>query len=129
MTDVHPFCIRFKGETIHYKCSSIFESVSKGNINHPLKWKIIHYISSLEGKKINHPLKPPCPEKIIHYRSSSISSVSNGKTSSIHSGGVKGGNQCEREKTGVCVCVSCLRDRRVGTCPWRWWSGALAILQ
>jgi hypothetical protein len=63
MTDVHPFCIRFKGETIHYKCSSIFESVSKGNINHPLKWKIIHYISSLEGKKINHPLKPACREK------------------------------------------------------------------
>jgi hypothetical protein len=94
ITDVHLFCVGVKG-----KHQSSIERE-----NHPLH-KFIHLASELEGT-INHPLKPPpCRGK------SSITEVHpfrpcRMKTkSSIHSGGVKGGNQCEREKTGVCVCV------------------------
>jgi hypothetical protein len=128
-TDVHPFGILFKekpsitdvhlfGVGVQGKHQSSIERK-----NHPLH-KFIHLASELEGK-----IKSSI-EAFVSGKKSSITEVhpfrpvSNEKNHPSILGGVKGGNQCEREKTGVCVCVCvcvcCLRDRRVGTCPWRW---------
>ncbi len=134
MTDVHPLCILFKEKPsitdVHLFCFGVKgkHQSSTERKNHPLH-KFIHLASELEGK-ISHPLKPPCRGEIIHYKSSSIPSVSNEKHHPSILGVWKGEISAKERKQGfVCVCVSCLRDRRAGTCPWRWWSGALAILQ